>query len=332
LIEFREAQVITIAGADSFFRQVREHVFALESFDRPHPLSAKVAVANLKRYVTEERHKVLLHDLVAEETERVYERISGGGVPARGTTPDAETIPLRASYYETGVDTLLQLVVHGCYWGERRHEALWTKSIERLANVETRGEAYDAWAAMRRYPAMLLMYGGGIAAISSSRIETVMGLLTRARVLKDGEDRPAAMKLSPQYVMSTEVGRLLPGLDRHHTPLSDRVRDVLFPKLKEFVPRENEYDRLFDRFEYILALVFGDHQEREQSRFWSYIGRFGWRGHGSRPGIREEIGAEIDQQGTKWPLLAAGLCGGSLERLRSMKAELDKHASQMYLY
>jgi hypothetical protein len=332
LIEFRGAQVIRIKDADTFFRQVKENVLALESFDRPHPLSAKVAVANLKRYIVEDRHKVLLHDLVTEETERVHEQISGAGVPARGAVPDAETIPLRASYFETAVDTLLQLVVHGCYWGEKQHEDLWTKSIERLANVEPGGEAYDAWTVMCRYPAMLLMYGGGIAAISASRYETVMGLLTRTRMHKEGKDRPAALRLNPHYVIQKQTGWLLPGLDKHHTPLSDRVRDLLLPKLKEFIPRKDEYDRLFDRFEYILALVISDHLEREQSLFRPYIGRFGWKGHGSWKGIREEIGAEIDQQGAKWPLLAAGLCGGSLERLRSIKAELDKHASQMYLY
>jgi hypothetical protein len=324
LIDFRGAQVIRIKDADTFFRKVREHVFALESFDHPHPLSAKVAVANLKRYMAEDRHKILLHDLVAEETERVYERISGIGVPARGAVPDAENIPLRASYYEATVDSLLQLVIHGCYWGEKRHEAIWTRAIERLANVDSGGETYDDWTEMRRYPAMLLMYGGGLAALVSLRHETLMGLLTRVHVMEDGKERPVAVKLSFTEVMRPHVGKDLPGMANKQTPVSNHVRDFLLPKVRDLIPREDHYDRLFDRLEYLIALVYADYSDREGFGFRLPIGRFGWKYRIFGRHVSAEVEEEIKKQGAEWPLLKAGLCGGSLERLRQVKTGLDE--------
>jgi hypothetical protein len=293
LIDFRGAQTIPIKDANAFFREIREKILALESFDRPHPLSAKVAVANLERYIVEDRHNILLHNLIAEERERVYERISGPDVPGRGTVPDAEKIPLRASYYETAVDTLLQLVIHGCYWGEKRHESLWTTAIERLANVDRGGEVYDDWTKMRRYPAMLLMYGGAIAALASLRHETLMGLLTRAHVIEGEKEFPAAIMLSFFAVMDYHVGKELPGRANRPTPVSEYVRDQLHPKIKVIIPREDQYDRLFDQFEYLVALVYADYSEREGRHFQRPVGRYAWRGRDYGRHVPAEVGEEI---------------------------------------
>jgi len=327
LIEFRGAQVIRIKDADTFFREVRENVFALESFTRPHPLSTKIAIANLERYITDDRYKILLHKLIAEETERVYERISGPDVPGRGTVPDAEKIPLRASYYETAVDTLLQLVIHGCYWGEKRHETLWTTTIERLANVDSGGEIYNDWIEMRRYPAMLLMYGGGLAALASSRLETLVGLLTRAHVIENEKELPMAVELCCSEVMKPDVGKTLPGKATRRTPVSEHVRDQLRPNIKGLVPREDQYDRLFDRFEYIVALVYADHSERAGCGYRVPVGRFVWKDRDYGRHVTAETGEEIVKLGAEWPLLKAGLFGGSLERLLEVKRGLDVYVA-----
>lgn len=329
LIDLRRADVIPVSGADAFFRQLRENILALETFNRQHPLSAKIAVANLKRYIVDARHRILLRELVMDETERVYTGVTGPDLPARGATPDPASITARANYYEAITDTLLQLLVHGCFWGEKQHEVLWIECIERLANPERGGESFVAWEEMRRYPALLLLYGGGIAALSSSRYETVMGLLTRACITKDGKDFPAVSKLNTFNVMSVDVGQELPGMARHYTPLSDHLRSKLFSTLKDVVPREEQFDRLFDRFEYLLALAHLDYRDRKGLRFWIPVGRFGWRFKDDGQGIAVEIGTEIEKFGNKWPLLVPGLCGGSLERLKAMKASLDQYVRDL---
>jgi hypothetical protein len=327
LIEFRGAQVIRIKDADTFFREVRENVFALESFARSHPLSAKIAVANLERYITDDRYKILLHKLIAEETERVYERLSGPDIPGRGTKPDADNIPLRASYYEAAVDTLLQLVIHGCYWGEKQHETLWIAAIERLANVDSGGEIYPDWIGMRRYPAMLLMYGGGLAAMAYSQHETLMGLLTRAHVIESEKEYPSAVMLCFPKVMDWDVGNFLTGRANRPTPVSEHVRNQLLPKIKSFVPREDQYDRLFDRFEYLVALVCANDSDREGRVLRVPIGRFGWRDRDYGRHISAEVWEEIEKNGAEWPLLKAGLCGGLLERLRREKNVVDDYVA-----
>ncbi len=64
LIQVRRANMISIQSADTFFRELAEKVSALDEYSQPHPLSAKLAVASLKKYLVDDRYRIRLHDLV----------------------------------------------------------------------------------------------------------------------------------------------------------------------------------------------------------------------------------------------------------------------------
>jgi len=152
-----------------------------------------------------------------------------------------------------------------------------------------------------------------------------MALLTQVRIVEDKKEHPVAVKLNPPSVMDQKDGQYLPGMERHRTPLSDHVRNLLYVKMKDLVPRTDQYDKLFDRFEYVLALVVADYADREGSLSWFPVGRFGWRNrHFPERGISAEIAKEIEKAGVNWPLLKFGLCGGSIERLRVVKTLVDE--------
>jgi len=78
VIGHRRAEVIPIESADQFFADLLEKLKALEELEQPHPMSTAIAVATVKRYVPEPHHRIRLHDLIHEETELVYERLSSG--------------------------------------------------------------------------------------------------------------------------------------------------------------------------------------------------------------------------------------------------------------
>ena len=80
LIEHRGAESIPITDADEFFSTTQQHVESLQEFARPHPLSTEAAVASLKRYLSESRHRIRLSDLVEGVVERVVLATSGEGV------------------------------------------------------------------------------------------------------------------------------------------------------------------------------------------------------------------------------------------------------------
>jgi len=72
LISFIDGQPVRTSGADAFFGDLLEKIETLEEYGGPHPLTTPLAIATVKRYLTEERHRIRLEDLIRGETERLY--------------------------------------------------------------------------------------------------------------------------------------------------------------------------------------------------------------------------------------------------------------------
>ena len=102
---------------------------ALEKVSQPHPLSVKIAVASLKKYIVDDGSKISLHDLVMNETERVYTEIIGPNCCTVGEPITPQNVLNKIKKYEAVVEILLGLFASGCYWGDTRHESLWVKSL-----------------------------------------------------------------------------------------------------------------------------------------------------------------------------------------------------------
>jgi hypothetical protein len=133
LIQHRGADVVQISGADQFFGDLHQKVTALASFDPPHPLSAKTAVATMKRLLADETHRIELHDLVIGEVERVMAATSHERMPVSGRV-DAQSFQQRMTVQESVSSILRELLLTGCRWGSEAQHDLWVRVIERLAN------------------------------------------------------------------------------------------------------------------------------------------------------------------------------------------------------
>lgn len=322
LINLRRAEVIRIRDADSFFQELAEKISALEEVDRPHPLSAKVAAATLKKYLPEERHKIRLHDLVMGEARMLYDELSEDRFSLNTPFTDQEFIN-RVRRYEALTEILQAMMITGCYWGEEKHIDLWVKCLELISNPpEDKGGIYG-WLKLRLYPALLLLYAGGIAAVAAQRYSTFAALLTKAKVYKQGTDYPLVLKLYPGAVMEREIGQKLPGMKDHYTPLNDHLFELLREPLREFLPQDRHHQKCFDRFEYLLALVYADIYHKHGGGALGPVGCFGWR-----RSIIKEIEIEVKEAGNEWLPLKAGLFDGSTERFQFIKAEFDKQILQ----
>ena len=210
LIALRRAQIIKIQDADSFFRQLAEKIIALTDLDQPHPLSAKVAVASLKRYLAEDRFRIELHDLVMRETESLYTKFTDRSFASDEGSGDKQDLKARfqrrVQRYETHVEMLQALFATGCFWGQPQHEALWTRSIERIANPPGSRNGYTLWINLRRYPALLLLYAGGVASIAAHKYSTLAALLVKPVVLDLDQRKPLVLEVNTWAVMETNVG------------------------------------------------------------------------------------------------------------------------------
>lgn len=329
LMNQRRADTIKIQDANAFFRELEEKLMALENVTRPHPLSVKIAVASLKKYIVDDSSKISLHDLVMNETERVYTEIVGPNFCKPGEPITSQNVLNKIKKYEALVEILLGLFANGCYWGDARHESLWVKSLDRLLNLPPGVNVDITWVSMRLYPSLALLYAGGITAIAHGNYSTFAALLTKVIVRAPTGERPLVLTLYPQAVVQDRVAHLLPGLDKHYTPMSDHLFDWLRDPLREFIPANDVYEKNFDRFEYLRALVHGDFLQKTGKQIWGALGQFVWKHKSGRTSILRELEEELNKEGGNWIPFKAGLFDGSKGRIREIKQGIDTMVSEI---
>ena len=173
--------MVPIEGANDFFGTLAEKVEALGRYDRSHPQSAELAVSSLKRYLAESRHRIALHDLVMGETDRVREIISGEQFHMREEY-NLENLIDRVNRYESALEVLAAPFVHGCYRGKEEHRPVWETSLQRIANAREENSGSTAWLNLLHYPALLLFYAGGIAAVAGEKFQNLLSLMQNTTV------------------------------------------------------------------------------------------------------------------------------------------------------
>ena len=336
LAEHRQSVVLQTTDANSLFESIWEKVRALEDMAAPHPLSAKMAVATVKRYLVDPTARIRLRDLVHEETEKLFAEMSDPAFGGQSQLKPAEELTKRVEKYDALCDILLSVTVTGCYWGSEDATKLWATSLQRIANPTECGGGLVYLINLRRYPALLLMYGAGLAAAAAGNYETLAAILTQPKATSDrGTHEQICSAVYPLSVMAKDVGRLMPGLDRRHTPVSDHLFDQLRSPLRDYLPSDQDYQEAFDRFEYLLGLIHADLNRCEvDNGWWGPVGCFRWRESRFRQerGTSQKISAELEAEGTSWPPLRAGLFGGSVDQAKTAKSKFDAFLSRISFF
>jgi hypothetical protein len=331
LIQLRRAVHVPIGSADVFFTDLAEKVLALEELDRPHPTSTAMAVASLKRYLGEERHRIRVHDLVWDEATRVREAIADEHFPATGGSFSPDELRARVAQYEASVQTLSAMFAVGCYWTPAGQIDVWAKTLEHLA-APTTWSGMEVWLQLRRYPALVLLYAGGVAAVAGGRDDVLAGLLRRATFRDLHTEVPFVLGINTWRVIEHQLAQQLPGQERKYTPLSNHLFQVVREPLRDVVVNDRDYQETFDRFEYLLGLVHADLGKQFRGSYRSPVGMFHWRHEQPDRGIAQAIQAEVDQQGERWGPIAAGLFGGSWARLKEAKTAYDEQLANAHWF
>ena len=316
LISARSAKIIKIKSANQFFVELNEKLNALDEYSTPHPLSVKIAIASAKKYLADDRHNIRLHDLYNQTTEELYSKISDESFKCQkpGGAPWAiEEFKKRVKKYEGLIEIPQALLITGCYWGNSTHVGLFQKMLQRLASYQD-DNGFNILRNLQLYPALILLYSGGIAALAGKQYSTLVKLLKETIRVRNRKKSPLIHYVFPAHVVeSTHANEYIIGSgSRRHTPMSDHLFEILREPLREIIADDDEFMYYFDYFEYILALAFLDLMGDD----WAPIGCFGWRGGRFANGPIDEIMDELIQAGEDTPLLKAGLFGGSFEKLK----------------
>lgn len=284
-------------------------------------------IDQVKEWVADPAKGPALHDLLHAETTRVIEALRDEQFAA-GTPYSTDQHVRRIDAFEELTGDLGRAAGLVAYWGGETDDRLVPGLIGRLANAPDRGSGQIPWLQLYLYPAMLVLYAGGLGAVIGRREELLAGILAASLSREREEWKPNVLVLHPQAVIDHDLATKLPGLERRKTPVSDHLVKALWPWLAELEPHQESFERAFDRYEYLLGLVMFDLRVAEGHDGWAPVGRFSWRGQYGKA-IDTAVGQEIVAAGASWPLLRARLFGGNIDRLNESAKGWHEHIGRI---
>lgn len=325
----RKGQIVEIKDGDSFFTDILEKIEALESINENHPLNSDIALARLKRFIVKEENKILLYDLVLNEELEAIEKIKK--FEDFGIYPNHNLFP-QLSKYEASVDILIRFAANGVYWGNPEHNTIFQELIIRIAEPapDPQGRYYQETKDLHYYPGLLLLYAASISAIKTQKFEflaSIFKLKTAERKSENSVKLYLIQKthswLIPPQVMNIVLNQ------NYNTPLSTYVNGILRPYFKDLILNDQDFNDIYDIFEYILCLYYLYHTGYTGAPF----GQFKWRSLSSyrtTGSIFQDFFSEGEIQKDNWLPIMAGMFGGKFEIYLDLKTKLDNYLTTTY--
>jgi len=323
-----KAQEVVIESADDAFSGLIERVQALEKSGRSHPESINIVVQRIKQYATEDRAFPKLEALLHQESETLFMPLEKENTNWERVKLESDTFRQRIHRYEELSERMAQVLATVAFYCEDQAPLLLKRCINRLAAFP-KAYSVDSYAALQRYPALLLVYAAGIASIAAERYSNLHAVLVSPewRDEKRQEQVSGIKELNVHSLFPYEWGKHLPCEKKYYEWLrpSFYVSSILRQPLERYLPDESEYRNVFDIFEFVQSLV---HLDLSSPRL-PLVGRFALNTDYFRKGdlsheMTSHIGCffnRIVRSERSLPLCDAGFFGNSFDCLTKTTQE-----------
>ncbi|KPQ23667.1 MAG: hypothetical protein HLUCCA13_13025 [Halomonas sp. HL-48] len=277
-------------------------------------------VEYLKELISSDSLQIKLHDYVIEEVRRFLSSTSEDNFAVNGKFSDEELLE-RISAYESHTKDLSAIVACLSHWASDNQLNSLSKIISRSCDrlLENQG-GLVVWVNLRWYPLLLLVYSAGIAAIERQNYKSLSTIFyTKLGVsIHESNESLFVQKVADSAGELADVFKRVPEHERNFTPMSEYLYKILQPGLDDLFFLGKGYERKFDEFEILFALVTADLNKQNNSYYWGPVGRFGWKGR--RMGISpfQKLRSEAAQLKDNWGPIRAGMFGGSYERFEEV--------------
>jgi hypothetical protein len=287
------------------------------------PVAPTTISDQLKRLIADPSDRIRLSDFVDAHLRRTVQAVGLDRFPVQGGSVTPDDFAGRLRSYEEELYDLEIAVILLARWASLEQLPIVERIFARIAETDKGQAGLVTWINLGWYPLLLLLYAGGIAALSQRRFDVLRRcLLAPVTYIRHGQRKTEPVVL-PTIIASTETYNLfksLPGLDRRYTPRSDYLFQALQPALEDQLFLGQSYEDLFDEFEVFLALVFAELRAGDPvGHVWGPPGRFAWKRHDADDSTAlTRLLSRAESEGGSWGPLRAGLFGGSIDRFKAI--------------
>lgn len=267
--------------------------------------------------------------LIETEIEKFTEGIKAISASeiARNETPDG-VFQLMQTYEKLASD-VLHVLIRACYDDDGPLTQAIVKGMNTLANIDGLNHSFGQ---PHLYPALLLLYAGGIAAVAGKRFATLAALLrqVKIRTVNNPRGSSAARDLTPHRVIDERIAKLLPPVKANYTPISTYFFSLLREPLGRIIKVNFEYEESFFIFEYLFALASAAAHKEVWGAVAAPVGSYIWeRNLLNPPYIFDVVDKELGVQRDSWPPFKGGIFDGTFDEFLLFKKQVDESIKKL---
>jgi len=278
IMEDLEPSTIRISSADVFFGELHAQVGILRRYNTKERMTVATAIKKVRDALRDPRPDLILSDLINAETDLVYQELVSGRYPPEKSSE----IVAKHFFKETLEDferltaPLAAMTAMIAYYDDGKNFDLIEDAIERLINIpapdpkeflgtrDMQGrDFHECLYGIRYYPALLIIYASGIAAVKKGHLGALEAILARPKMktyvdsslqrvpYHDEVNTWFTMVCVPHWILDYNLERYGMRVNVHYY-----LYRVVQSIIQTIIPNEHAYDGAFDTFEYLYGLFY----------------------------------------------------------------------------
>jgi hypothetical protein len=337
LLRHRAGRLVSIADANTFFRDLATRVETIDQSQQRNPMSIDLLVSGTKRLLSKPEYRIQLDELLTQEAERVIETLGQAEFGVIGNWSQEE-FRRKVAKYEALAEPLSCMCGILGRWGVGSENSLIFDVIRSLLAAAVTQGGLIPYSNLRSYPAVLVFTAYCLGLTRAERWATLRLTLNTTLDQEYREPKRAAEMLFLHTWKGAENNAWtnIEGLERRKTPLSDHLAALFSVWGKKFIGLAPDFELLFERFEVLGSCVFLERETKEnlqsglegdawgQNSIWMPVGRVGWHSQNAT-----KIVAEIQSEAMKEKLVSLGFAKGDPEFFNLFIKNFSRIADRM---
>ncbi len=332
----RKGSILEINSADEFFNELSERIEALNTFNSNHPLNKDIAISRLKKYIVRDDGIILYRDLLMNECRSALKKGIDISVISKSLNKE-----LFDSYFlkqKNALEILIPLCITTIQWSKPEHEQTILDIMNKFTQSPIRvGTSFVPNTVKTHYLSSLLMlYVIGISSVMYNKytlLNKVFKLLIPEIGKVNGEKSHLIQGVNSNLIDSDKLNSILG--TTYNTPMSTFLSKELRDYFSQNIENEDEFNAIFDTFEYLLSLNYLDIVGPYRRTTYVPYGNYQWVHHRKDPDSNDFYSLffkRADIEKLEWQPIKDGMFSGSHETYVDIKRQVDDYLSKIYLY